>query len=230
VATISFSGEPLKAMFLTSSEPSFRDPNMAELADDILVCKTEKGYQTHESMAVYLREILSPYCLRIRTDLKDPTLPIFLILDNCGPHKKDLLSPLYAALNVKVIWLPPHSTHFLQPLDLVMFARAKLKYRDQPAIKTNPKWQSKILRIHRTWYEGAYRPTIKASWNAAGIIQRPNCDPQWLIDEISIARKVEENCKPQAAGVPDEKSGIHLPTEGDVIRWLAGGRPEPSKA
>jgi hypothetical protein len=230
VATISFSGETLTPMILTAAEPNFQDPKMAELASDMRVCKTEKGYQTHESMAVYLRDILTPYCLRIRTDMNDPTLPIFLIMDNCGSHKKDVLSPMYAALNVSVIWLPPHSTHFLQPLDLVMFARAKIKYRDQSAIKTKPKWQSKILRIHRAGYECAYRPTVKASWSAAGIIHRTGGDSQWGIDEISIARKVDEYCKPQAPGAPNEGPGIHLPTQDDILHWLAGARPAGQKS
>jgi hypothetical protein len=68
-------------------------------------------------MAVYRSDILAPYCSRIQTDMNDSTLPIFLIMDNCGSHKKDLLSSMYAALNITVIWLPQHSTHFLQPLD-----------------------------------------------------------------------------------------------------------------
>jgi hypothetical protein len=45
----------------------------------------------------------------------------------CGCHTKELLSPDYEALDMLMIWFPSLS-HFLQSLDLVMFAVLKMKH------------------------------------------------------------------------------------------------------
>jgi hypothetical protein len=230
VATITLSGESLKPMFLTTSPPGLTDPSMAELAPDMLVYRTGKAYQTHESMASYLRDVLGPYCQRVRDEMHDGTMPIFIIMDNCGCHKKETLSAAYASLNIKVIWLPPHSSHFLQPLDLVMFARLKMRYRERQAIKTRPKWVSKVLRIHQSWHECTHRLTIRAAWTAAAIIHTASESPEWRIDEISVARKLEEHCRARSLGLPNDPTGIRVPTIDDVLRWLAGVGPRPSQS
>jgi hypothetical protein len=160
--------------------------------------------------------------------MSDQSLPIFLIMDNCGSHKKDTLLPLHDALNIPVLWLPPHSSHFLQPLYLVMFARLKMKYRERQAIKTPPKWVSKIIRIHQSWHECTHRLNVCAACSAAAIIHTPSEFPKWRIDGISIAGKLEEHCKPQSTSVPDEMLGIPVPTVDDVLRWVAGVGPRPN--
>jgi hypothetical protein len=229
VATIAFSGEALKPMILTTSPPNLTDPNMAELAPDLAVCRTPKGYQTHESMAIYLRHVLGPYCQLVRMAMNDETLPIFLLMDNCGCQKKETLSALYGAHNIRIIWIPPHSSHFLQPLDLVVFARLKIKYRDQQAIKTRPKWISKVLRIHRSWHECTHRLTVRAAWSSAAIIHIPSQIAGWHVDEIAIARKLEEHCKRPSRGLPDEIPDIHVASVDDVLHWLAGVEPRPGR-
>jgi hypothetical protein len=228
VATIALSGDALKPMFLTTCVPNFTDPSIAELASDIIVCRTPKGYQTHESMSVYLRDVLAPYCQRVRDEAKDQTLPIFMIMDNCGCHKKDTVSDVYAALNVQIIWLPPHSSHFLQPLDLVSFARLKMKYREQQAVKTKPKWLSKIIRIHRSWHECTHRLTVRAAWTAAAVTHTPSRPPRWQIDTISISRKLEEHCKAQPPALPNQPGDIRPPSLNDILHWLAGIGPKTS--
>jgi hypothetical protein len=59
VARITFSDDILKLMFLTTTVPNFTDPSIAELAFDIMVCRTAKGYQTLELMSVYLPDVLA---------------------------------------------------------------------------------------------------------------------------------------------------------------------------
>jgi hypothetical protein len=211
VAKITFSGDDLEPMLLTTSPPSLRRPNLAKLAPHIVLCRTGNAYQTHESMAVYVREVLGSYCQRVRGEMSDQSLPIFLIMDNCGSHKKDTLLHLYDALNIHVLWLPPHSSHFLQPLDSVMFARLNMKYREREAIKTRPKWVSKIIRIHQSWHECTRRLNVRGAWSAAAIIHTASELPEWLIDGISIARKLEEHCKPPSPGVPDEMPTLPCP-------------------
>jgi hypothetical protein len=97
----------------------------------MIMWRTAKDYQTHESMSVYLRDVLAPYCPRVRDEMNDLTLLIILAMDNGGWHQKVIVSDVYAALNIRIIWLPPESSHVLQPRDLLLVARLKKKYREQ---------------------------------------------------------------------------------------------------
>jgi hypothetical protein len=117
-------------MFFISDVRRFTDTSIGELASDIVVCRTAKGYQTHESMSDDLQDVLAPYCQRVWEEMKDQTLPVVMIMDNCGCHKKDTLSDGFAALNIQIIWFHPHSSHFIQPLHFVLFAWLKMKYRE----------------------------------------------------------------------------------------------------
>jgi hypothetical protein len=83
----------------------------------------------------------------------DQIRPIFLMMDIFRFERRDPTSDIYPALNSCIRWLPSHSHHFLQPLDFGLFARLKMKSREQQVIKTEPKWLSEIIRIHRSWYE-----------------------------------------------------------------------------
>jgi hypothetical protein len=139
VATITFSGDVLKLMLLVIAITNFTDPNITELASDIVTCRTAKDYQTHKLMSVNLPDVLAPYCQCVRDEIKDQILSIIMMIENCGCHKKNALSNVYAALNIRTIWFPPHSSHFLQPLDLVLFIRLKIKYQKHQASKTKPK-------------------------------------------------------------------------------------------
>jgi hypothetical protein len=124
---------------LPTAVPNFTDPSIAELASDMVACMTAEGYQTHESMFACLQNVLVPCYQCVRDEMKDQTLPIFMIMDNCQCHKKNTLSDVYAALTIWIIRLPPHSSHFLQLLDLVLFAQLKVTYQDQQAVKIKPK-------------------------------------------------------------------------------------------
>lgn len=52
-----------------------------------------------------------------------------LLLDNCGAHKHPGAEAKLAIHNVHVVYLPPNSTHFLQPLDVLVFGPLKNKAR-----------------------------------------------------------------------------------------------------
>jgi hypothetical protein len=87
--------------------------------------ETTKWYQNSHSMEFYVREILAPYCEHLRNAMHDPVLPVFLIMGNCPSHNKRQLRALYTQYNIQVIWLPAHSSHFLQPLDLGLWGNGR---------------------------------------------------------------------------------------------------------
>lgn len=203
VATISFAFHSLKPMFLTVSDVRFQDPDLRTLQPEIVLHTTAKGYQTSASMANYIDTILRPYCVYVRISLQDPSAPIFLIMDNCESHKTPALLQIYTDLNIRVIWLPAHSSHFLQPLDLCVFSILKREYQNHWAKPTRPKVEGKLLRIHRAWHSATDVVTISSAWKAGGIWQDLAAPIKWGILDRTVATKIRENC------VADESGSAH---------------------
>jgi hypothetical protein len=118
VATITLSLEILKPMFVATRQVHFGDQDLQTLRPDIIVCKTRTGCQAGESIAYSFHEILAPFDCALRESIDDPILPVFRIMENCELHKTAALLDIYVHLDITVVSLLPHSSPFLQPLDL----------------------------------------------------------------------------------------------------------------
>jgi hypothetical protein len=195
VATIALSPVQIKPMFLVTSAVTTHSSELKSLAGYLELYHTERGYQNEHSMAFYIEKILKPYCDKLRKEMNDPDLPIFLIMDNCSSHNRPALLGLYAAYNIKVIWLPAHSSHFLQPLDLALFANLKRNYLATPNPFTKPKWEGKVVGAYRAWYETQAPPATKKSWTAGAICFDDEETPKWWPDEERVTRKLERECQ-----------------------------------
>jgi hypothetical protein len=67
--------------------------------------------------------------------------PALVTLDNAPAHHFDRMEDLMAQQAIQIHWLPPHSTHLTQPLDLAIFG-------------------SKIFEL---WFKRLYRGTVTAT-------------------------------------------------------------------
>jgi hypothetical protein len=198
VSTISLEGESLKPMFLTVTGVKNRTPEERLIRKRYEVFKTPKGYQTAESMAHYVTTILTPYCQKVREELADPNATIFLIMDNYDSHKTPLLLKMYQDLNVRVIWLPPHSSHFLQMLDVTLFANLKRQYAELRRKETKPKVVGKLLRLAEAWHRCTFHEAIRNSWTTLGFRDSKKVPGgtvfQWSIHKDTVLRLIQENC------------------------------------
>jgi hypothetical protein len=195
VATINLVGQQLKPLYLITNKVAVKDPDLELMSRSLALYQTTKGYQNSHSMAFYVREVLVPYCENLRNATQDPTLIVFLIMDNCSCHNKPELMDLYARYNITVIWLPPHSSHFLQPLDLGLFGELKARYQRSSRKLTKPQWQGKVLRIDRAWHGSTYALSVWKSWAAAAIRPCTSEIPRWHIDRDKINEKIREHCR-----------------------------------
>jgi hypothetical protein len=162
----------------------------------MVLCHTPKAYQTQESMQKYVTDILAPYCEETRKRLENPDLPMFLIMDNCSSHNNEILSDMYRDLNIRVIWLPPHSSHFLQPLDLYLFGQLKCKYYPFPGTTQKPRWETKVVNIHRTLHDCTFPFPLRFGWQNAGISLTHIPRFEWWVYNASVEKKIKENCGP----------------------------------
>jgi hypothetical protein len=70
---------------------------------------------------------------------------------------------------------------------------------------------------------------VHAAWSAAAVIHVPFQIPEWRIDEIAAARKLEKQCKRQFPVFSNEVSDVRGATVDDVLHGLAGVGPKPNQ-
>jgi hypothetical protein len=195
VATIALSSVQIKTTFLVASAITTRSHEQKSLAASLKLYHTERGYQKENSLAFYIEKILKAYCDKLRREMNDPDLPIFLIIDIYSSHNRPALTGLYAAYNIKAIWLPAHSSHFLQPLDVAMFANLKRNYLATKNLITHPKWERKIVGAYCAWYDTQALPATKKSWRAEAVCFIDDESPRWWLDEERVTQKLESECR-----------------------------------
>lgn len=98
-----------------------------------------------------------------------------LIMDGHGSHKTDEFRETCEKNNIIPMYLPPHSTHLLQPLDLGIFGPVKSRYKTKLSklagiLEDTPVRQRLfIMRYHEARQEKLTKERIIKSWETAGL-------------------------------------------------------------
>jgi hypothetical protein len=99
-----------------------------------------------------------------------------LLLDGHGSHSQDDFMIACYMSKIHVLYIPPHSSHILQPLDLAPFSVVKSSYRKQIAALSSLddaapiKKQSFILLYDKARRAGLSQSVIQAGWRATGLV------------------------------------------------------------
>jgi DDE superfamily endonuclease len=102
--------------------------------------------------------------------------PRLLLLDGHGSHCTSEFILKCFENNVHIIYLPPHTSHILQSLDLSVFSRIKTLYRAEmdEFVKLEdaaPVKKIRFIRYYQTARQYALTPsTITAGWRGAGLV------------------------------------------------------------
>lgn len=150
-------------------------------------------------MKYYLEKILIPYLNFIKKDLnqedKEKFSPL-IICDNLKAHLTDNIKHLLVQNGIRIITIPPHSSHLLQPLDLSFHGVMKKEYDlHQPIIFTNvDKFSRKIECILKAYHSASFPSTIIAGWEKSGIIIKfkSGIPSGFYLDKDSILSKVSK--------------------------------------
>ncbi|KAL8290854.1 hypothetical protein RB597_008897 [Gaeumannomyces tritici] len=84
---------------------------------------TDNGWTTDRTAVEWLQKVFLP------ATRPDPPQPRLLILDGHGSHITKEFMYLCLRNDVYILYLPPHTSHVLQPLDLSVFSPLKHAYR-----------------------------------------------------------------------------------------------------
>ncbi|MDB5910656.1 MAG: transposase [Massilia sp.] len=86
---------------------------------------TEKGWITDSTAVEWLERVFIP-----GTKPATPE-PRLLVVDGHGSHETTEFMWLCFQHNIRLLFLPPHTSHVLQPLDLAVFSALKTAYRKE---------------------------------------------------------------------------------------------------
>jgi len=87
---------------------------------------TDNGWTSDATALEWLQKVFLP-----QTAPQDPSEARLLILDGHGSHETmEFMWECYSS-NIYLLFLPPHTSHILQPLNLSIFAPLKRAYRKQ---------------------------------------------------------------------------------------------------
>ena len=121
---------------------------------------------------------------------QDPQQRRLLILDGHGSHATEDFMWECFNHHIQLLYLPAHTSHILQPLDLAIFGPLKIAYRKwarQLYIQTDTSCHGKsrfLIYLKKARNEAITSQNIKAGWRAAGLwplnSRKPLCSSQLL--------------------------------------------------
>ena len=150
---------------------------------------SENGWTAHHISYRWLEEIFLPQTQpNITSDSR------ILLMDNHGSHIPiDFMWKCFQN-NVHLIYMPPHSSHCVQPLDLAIFPRVKDSYKAEIEKLARFENSAPIKKIRFVKYYNHARKNgldiqyIKAGWRGAGLVP---FNPQKVLNSTQVLPPVE---------------------------------------
>jgi 4-hydroxybenzoate polyprenyltransferase len=154
-----------------------------------------KGWTTNEISALWLKEVFIPYALPKKEGEKR-----LLFLDGHESHLTDEFIYLCFKHNIHPCYLPPHTSHILQPLDLTISSVLKMIYRrelemEAPLVEQGNTAKAAFLRCYYKARASAFtEEKIRAGWLASGLwpinVTRP-LSSRYIIPDENEAQATE---------------------------------------
>jgi hypothetical protein len=160
---------------------------------------TPNGYLNGKATEFWIENIFVPYIQlkKLQLNLGNNALSI-LMMDGLKAHASSEKGITLLQQNfVKIVIIPPHTSHLYQPLDLCFNGVMKKSYLNNRT--TDPslyeKISTKIERIMKAHHTASFTAVVLGSWKAAGFIHQYNkgqlTDIQ--IGDTVILSKIPEN-------------------------------------
>jgi 4-hydroxybenzoate polyprenyltransferase len=176
---------------------------------------TDKGWINRAVALEWLEEVFIP-----RTQPSDPSQSRLLILDGHDSHTTDDFMWACYKNNIQLLFLPPHTSHVLQPLDLSIFSPLKHTYRK--LLNRMTSWtestvvgkQMMIKCIVEARKQAITAHNIKAGWRASGLWPVHMAKPLMSRLLMENSNKVADNNDPLhplgslATGLPSQPVGL----------------------
>nr|CAA83918.1 transposase [Pyricularia grisea] len=130
---------------------------------------TENGWTNNQTAIEWLKKVFIPYTQPLTPEKR------LLVLDGHGSHITDEFMLLCLQNNIQLLYLPPHSSHVLQPLDLSVFGPLKEAYRRQLGFvsqfccSTVIGKRNFLLCYRKARLKAFIAKTIQSGWRTTGL-------------------------------------------------------------
>jgi hypothetical protein len=177
---------------------------------------TENGWTSDITALEWLQKVFIP-----QSAPRNSSEARLLILDGHGSHETTEFMWECFSNNIYLLFLPPHTSHVLQPLDLSVFAPLKQAYRKQLSFlslltDSTPLGKRNFLDCYRKARISSLVITnIKAGWQASGLW--PVCMSKPLMNRLLLENSnisVE-----QASETSKRKLVPEWNFDGSIIAW-----------
>ena len=198
MAAVTGDGGVLPPMFVCKENVSFSAHELQTVSSKLYVPKSPKGYATEKSMLDWLDKVLFPYVQYVTSMLRRPESMVYLIMDNCGVHNTPAVQDRIRRIDrLRIIWLPAHTSHFLQMLDASVFGQLKAVYRNLRTLTTRPKIEGKILRAFHALWNASFPRNVLAGFELMGFTYRMALGGGITIhlDESRVTHVIRTNCQ-----------------------------------
>jgi hypothetical protein len=158
---------------------------------------SDNGWTSNDIALAWLRELFLK-----KTKPQDPKDYRLLIFDGHGSHETPEFMWECFTNKVLLVYLPPHTSHVLQPLDLAVFSALKKAYRR--LVSDIAQWSDSTV-LGKRLFLGAYRQArlealsvknIKSGWIAGGLwpicANKPLTSPLLLVNSSVGSRDLAE--------------------------------------
>ena len=145
--------------------------------DRLLLGHSDKGYVNRELFERWLLEAFEPYVVTLRSTY-GYSGPGLIIADGCTAHKTEVFNSVCERLNLRIFFLPPHSSNQLQVLDLGLFGIHKtlVKKLSIDEVQEESQVVQIIVQIMNAWYSACTPSNIQGAWRAMGARYIQNSD------------------------------------------------------
>jgi hypothetical protein len=182
---------------------------------------SENGWTSNDIAVEWLEKVFLP-----QTQTGNPDDARLLIVDGHGSHTSDKFMTICYLNNVYLLFLPAHTSHVLQPLDLGCFSSLKAAYRRQigefNTLTDETKiGKAKFLEFYSKARQiGLNKTNIQSGWRATGLYPKNVNKPlrsRWVVTP-----------RPKTPPPPLD-SNIATPKRGcDLLRLLAEKKRSPT--
>lgn len=171
VETISATGKKLRCLVIFKGKSLQSSWFSIDQVPDWIYTFSENGWTSNQTGLNWVQQIFIP-----ETQPRDPRRLRLLILDGHGSHASVSFHLACKNNGIHLLYLPAHTSHILQPLDLSPFSILKKSYRRQITALSalddaaNVKKKRFIQCYHQAREEGLSERYIRAGWKASGMV------------------------------------------------------------
>lgn len=172
VATIALDGSSIPPLVICPCKTlprEFLEQNLW-LGRDGFLEHSASGFSNGELTSLWYDNVFSPALQERRQKAGNLNEPAVLLLDGFRAHDNVVFRAKAARDNVRVLYLPPHSSHKTQPLDQFVFSSMKWFYArlDESRCHLDRNCR-KIQKMVKAFQYGACTFNVRASWMKVGI-------------------------------------------------------------